>query len=150
AGATASGRIQGAQVGAGGGRDPQVAGGEAAAPRTAAAAQGRGGGGVMDGNNVVPGRWSTRNGSGYRDIGVEVAGHVATVRWARPAGRKAVGGPVGAELAGGFRAVEKSDARAAVLYGDGGTFCAVADLRPVNTPKGNRLEAAGDGPMGVS
>jgi len=104
----------------------------------------------MDGNNVVPGRWSARNGSGYRDIGVEVDGHVTTVTMARADRRNAVDGPMGAELADAFRAFEKSDARVAVLYGDGGTFCAGADLKSVNTPQGNRLETDGDGPMGVS
>ena len=36
----------------------------------------------------------------------------------------------------------------AVLHGEGGTFCAGADLRAVGTPAGNRTEPDGDGPMG--
>ena len=36
----------------------------------------------------------------------------------------------------------------AVLYGEGGVFCAGADLKAVGTEDGNRVAADGDGPMG--
>jgi enoyl-CoA hydratase len=35
-----------------------------------------------------------------------------------------------------------------VLYGDGGTFCAGADLKAIGTERGNRLDAEGDAPLG--
>ena len=36
----------------------------------------------------------------------------------------------------------------AVLHGEGGVFCAGADLKAVGTAAGNRVAADGDGPMG--
>jgi enoyl-CoA hydratase len=39
-------------------------------------------------------------------------------------------------------------ARVAVLAGDGGTFCAGADLKAISAGQGNRLDETGDGPMG--
>ena len=36
----------------------------------------------------------------------------------------------------------------AVLHGEGGVFCAGADLKAVGTATGNRVAADGDGPMG--
>jgi enoyl-CoA hydratase len=36
----------------------------------------------------------------------------------------------------------------AVLWGEGGTFCAGADLKAVGTERGNQVEPDGDGPMG--
>ena len=38
--------------------------------------------------------------------------------------------------------------RSAVLHGEGGVFCAGADLKAVGTAAGNRVAADGDGPMG--
>jgi enoyl-CoA hydratase len=35
-----------------------------------------------------------------------------------------------------------------VLWGEGGTFCAGADLKAMGTPNANRVTADGDGPMG--
>ena len=35
-----------------------------------------------------------------------------------------------------------------MLHGEGGVFCAGADLKAVGTPTGNRVAADGDGPMG--
>ena len=79
----------------------------------------------------------------------ERAGHVTTVVLARPAVRNAVDGPTAAALAEAFRAFEADDtARVAVLWGEGGTFCAGADLRAIGTPRGNRVAPDGDGPMG--
>jgi enoyl-CoA hydratase len=60
-----------------------------------------------------------------------------------------VDGDMARELADAFRRFEADpDARVAVLWGAGGTFCAGADLKAIATASGNRLHADGDGPMG--
>ena len=52
-------------------------------------------------------------------------------------------------LADAFRQFEgDDDAKAAVLWGAGGTFCAGADLEAFADGEGNRVEPDGDGPMG--
>src|SRR3954447_26088636 len=82
-------------------------------------------------------------------VTVERTGPVTTVRLSRPHVRNAVDGPTAAALAQAFRDFDDDpDAAVAVLHGDGGTFCAGADLRAVGTPTGNRTEEDGDGPMG--
>jgi enoyl-CoA hydratase len=82
-------------------------------------------------------------------VSVERAGPVTTVRLSRPHARNAVDGPTAAALADAFRAFDADDeAAVAVLHGEGGTFCAGADLKAVGTPSGNRTEPDGDGPMG--
>ncbi|MFG3120763.1 crotonase/enoyl-CoA hydratase family protein [Streptomyces sp. NPDC048201] len=82
-------------------------------------------------------------------VRVETRAHVTTVVLARPEARNAVDGPTAAELAAAFRAFEADDdARVAVLWGEGGTFCAGADLKAIGTGRGNRVAANGDGPMG--
>ncbi|MFD7711940.1 crotonase/enoyl-CoA hydratase family protein [Streptomyces sp. NPDC059785] len=82
-------------------------------------------------------------------VRTERQGHVTTVVLSRPAARNAVDGPTAAELAAAFRAFEADGtARVAVLWGEGGTFCAGADLKAVGTGQGNRIEPDGDGPMG--
>lgn len=74
---------------------------------------------------------------------------MTTVVLARPERRNAVDGPMAAELTAAFEAFDAdSDAAVAVLYGDGGHFCAGADLKSVGTPRGNRVEQDGPGPMG--
>jgi len=63
--------------------------------------------------------------------------------------RNAVNGPTALELSRAFRAFETDEhAQVAVLAGEGGTFCAGADLSAMTTPEANRLDASGDGPMG--
>ncbi len=80
---------------------------------------------------------------------VERDGPVATVLLSRPERRNAVDGATAAALADAFRAFEEDeDARVAVLHGQGGVFCAGADLHAVGTAQGNRVDADGDGPMG--
>lgn len=75
--------------------------------------------------------------------------HVTTVVLSRPEVRNAVDGPTAAELAAAFRDFEADDnARVAVLWGEGGTFCAGADLKAMGTDLGNRVAEDGDGPMG--
>ncbi|MFI5972032.1 crotonase/enoyl-CoA hydratase family protein [Streptomyces sp. NPDC051452] len=82
-------------------------------------------------------------------VRVEREGHVTTVVLARPEARNAVDGPMAAQLAAAFRAFEEDDsARVAVLWGEGGTFCAGADLKAIGTERGNRVAPDGDGPMG--
>jgi enoyl-CoA hydratase len=76
-------------------------------------------------------------------------GPVTTVLLARPERRNAVDGPTAQALADAFRAFEADpEAAVAVLAGDGGVFCAGADLKAVGTESGNRVEDEGDGPMG--
>jgi enoyl-CoA hydratase len=82
-------------------------------------------------------------------VRVERREHVTTVVLSRPEARNAVDGPTAAALADAFRAFEADDdARVAVLWGEGGTFCAGADLKAVGTERGNRVAEDGDGPMG--
>ncbi|MFI6370687.1 crotonase/enoyl-CoA hydratase family protein [Streptomyces sp. NPDC050546] len=82
-------------------------------------------------------------------VRIERQGHVTTVVLSRPEARNAVDGPTAAELAAAFREFEADEeARVAVLWGEGGTFCAGADLKALGTGRGNRAEPDGDGPMG--
>ncbi|MFI1094339.1 crotonase/enoyl-CoA hydratase family protein [Streptomyces sp. NPDC020917] len=82
-------------------------------------------------------------------VRVERTGAVTTVVLSRPAARNAVDGPTAARLADAFRDFDADEeASVAVLWGDGGTFCAGADLKAIGTGRGNRVEADGDGPMG--
>ncbi len=82
-------------------------------------------------------------------VRVEVVGPVTTVVLHRPHARNAVDGPTATALADAFRAFEADDTqRAAVLWGDGGTFCSGADLKAVGTDRGNQVSDDGDGPMG--
>jgi enoyl-CoA hydratase len=76
-------------------------------------------------------------------------GPVTTVLLSRPERRNAVDGPTAVALADAFRGFEADpDAAVAVLHGEGGVFCAGADLKAVGTEYGNRVQDAGDGPMG--
>ncbi|MER6070232.1 crotonase/enoyl-CoA hydratase family protein [Streptomyces sp. NPDC001817] len=82
-------------------------------------------------------------------VRVERHEYVTTVVLSRPEARNAVDGPTAAELAAAFREFEADDrARVAVLWGEGGTFCAGADLKAIGTGRGNRVAEDGDGPMG--
>ena len=83
------------------------------------------------------------------NVRVEVDGPVTTVVLDRPEARNAVDGPTAAALADAFRAFDADDTQSvAVLYGDGGTFCAGADLKAIGTERGNQVHEEGDGPMG--
>jgi len=82
-------------------------------------------------------------------VRIERQGYVTTVVLSRPEARNAVDGPTAAALAAAFREFEAdASARVAVLWGEGGTFCAGADLKAVGTRRGNRVAQDGDGPMG--
>jgi enoyl-CoA hydratase len=84
-------------------------------------------------------------------VRVEKRGPVFTVILHRPEVRNAVDGPTAVALVAAFRQFEADpDARVAVLFGEGGTFCAGADLKSIGTERQNRLELLGDGPMGPS
>lgn len=74
---------------------------------------------------------------------------VWTVSIDRPAVKNAVDRATATALADAFRAFEADDAaRIAILAGEGGTFCAGADLKAIAAGEGNRTEPDGDGPMG--
>ncbi|MGH8922350.1 MAG: enoyl-CoA hydratase-related protein, partial [Actinomycetes bacterium] len=82
-------------------------------------------------------------------VHVERNGPATTVLLSRPARRNAVDGATAAALAAAFRAFDADpDAAVAVLHGEGGVFCAGADLTAVGTERGNRVAPDGDGPMG--
>jgi enoyl-CoA hydratase len=84
-------------------------------------------------------------------VRIERDGTVTTVILARPERRNAVDRDTAQALADAFRAFESDDAaRVAVLWGEGGTFCAGADLKAVATGGGNAVRPDGDGPMGPS
>ncbi len=84
-------------------------------------------------------------------VRVERDGPVFTVLLSRPERRNAVDGATALALADAFREFEASDdASVAVLHGEGGVFCAGADLQEAGGPGGNRVADDGDGPMGPS
>jgi enoyl-CoA hydratase len=82
-------------------------------------------------------------------VRVERDGPVTTVLLSRPGRRNAVDGKTAAALAGAFREFDADpEAAVAVLHGEGGVFCAGADLKAIGTESGNRVSADGDAPMG--
>jgi enoyl-CoA hydratase len=82
-------------------------------------------------------------------VRTERDGSVITVVLSRPERRNAVDGATADALAKAFREFDTDpDAAVAVLYGEGGTFCAGADLKAVGSDVGNRVSPNGDGPMG--
>ncbi len=84
-------------------------------------------------------------------VRVERQDAVTTVIVSRPEVRNAVDRETAQALADTFRAFEADpDARVAVLWGAGGTFCAGADLKAVAEGRPNRVEPTGDAPMGPS
>ncbi|GAG29077.1 unnamed protein product, partial [marine sediment metagenome] len=86
-------------------------------------------------------------------VRVERKGPVFTVLLSRPERRNAVDSETAAALAEAFRQFEADvDAKVAVLHGEGGTFCAGADLKAVSEGEGraNVTRREGDGPMGPS
>jgi len=91
-------------------------------------------------------------------VRVERDGPVTTVIINRPQARNAVDRPTADALAAAFAEFENdNNARVAVLTGEGGTFCAGADLKGVADGRGNQVTRidpdqlsamAMDGPMG--
>lgn len=87
--------------------------------------------------------------TGHPAVRIERDGPVFTVVLSRPEVRNAVDGPTARQLAAAFRQFESDpDVSVAVLWGEGGTFCAGADLKGIGTERGNKVLAEGDGPMG--
>lgn len=87
----------------------------------------------------------------YQTIRVDKDGPVTTVTICLPHKRNAVDGATAQELAQAFREFDADEnAAVAILTGEGGDFCAGADLKSIGTDKSNRIEPHGDGPMGVS
>lgn len=86
----------------------------------------------------------------------EKKGPVTTIIINRPEVRNAVDRPTALALVEAFRAFEADgEAKAAVLTGAGGFFCAGADLRAAaeglsGAARSNRVGEEGDGPMGPS
>jgi enoyl-CoA hydratase len=77
-------------------------------------------------------------------------GFVTTVILDRSAVRNAVDRPTAEALANAFLTFERDpDARVAVLWGAGGTFCAGADLKGVAEGRGNRTRPPGDDPLSI-
>jgi enoyl-CoA hydratase len=77
------------------------------------------------------------------------AGDVLTIVINRPERRNAVDGPTAAKLVDAFRSFDGDESLSvAVLAGEGGTFCAGADLHAQGTSAANRVAPDGDGPMG--
>ncbi len=84
-------------------------------------------------------------------VRVERSGPVTTVILSRPEVRNAVDRPTAEALTAALRDFDAdADAAVAVLWGEGGHFCAGADLKAFADGRGNRLEADGDAPMGPS
>jgi enoyl-CoA hydratase len=82
-------------------------------------------------------------------VRIERDGPVSTVVLSRPERRNAVDGGTAAALADAFRAFDADpEAAVAVLHGEGGVFCAGADLKAAGTASGSRVMPDGDGPMG--
>lgn len=84
------------------------------------------------------------------NVRTEKDGPVTTVILSRPEVRNAVDRATAEALAQAFRAFDADEeARVAVFWGEGGTFCAGADLKAASSGAGtNRVAPDGDGPMG--
>src|SRR4051812_37929585 len=85
-------------------------------------------------------------------VRIEKIGAVTTVILHRPEVRNAVDPETARSLLAAFQGFERDpDANVAVLYGEGGTFCAGFDLKVLTAgaiPAG--MVEYGDGPMGPS
>ncbi|PTL82202.1 crotonase/enoyl-CoA hydratase family protein [Vitiosangium sp. GDMCC 1.1324] len=84
-------------------------------------------------------------------VRVEKNGPISTVILSRPEVRNAVDGVTAEALASAFREFDAdAEAKVGVFYGEGGTFCAGADLKAVAEGRLPHLAPEGDGPMGPS
>ncbi len=82
-------------------------------------------------------------------VKVEKQDEVWTVVLGRPEVRNAVDRETAAALSQAFRDFDDDPtAKVAVLFGEGGHFCAGADLKQVANGNPNQLSVDGDGPMG--
>ncbi len=79
----------------------------------------------------------------------ETKGPIAVITLNRPEVRNAVDGPTAEHLTECFRRFDRDTSLAgAVLTGNGGVFCAGADLKAFGTKHQNQIAIEGDGPMG--
>jgi enoyl-CoA hydratase len=84
-----------------------------------------------------------------RSVLTTKSGAITSIGLHRPATRNAVDQATAEALSAAFVAFEADEeARVAVLYGEGDTFCSGADLKELAEGRGNRVAADGDGPMG--
>ncbi|MBI4517513.1 MAG: crotonase/enoyl-CoA hydratase family protein [Deltaproteobacteria bacterium] len=84
-------------------------------------------------------------------VRIERKGPIFTVVLSRPERRNAVDQATATALANAFREFDADPSAAvAVLFGEGGTFCAGADLKAVAAGQGQAVREDGDGPMGPS
>jgi enoyl-CoA hydratase len=82
-------------------------------------------------------------------VRVEKAGRVTTVVLSRPEVKNAVDRGTADALVAAFEAFDRdAESDVAVLWGEGGTFCAGADLKAVASGNFNRIEPEGAGPLG--
>jgi enoyl-CoA hydratase len=82
-------------------------------------------------------------------VRIERAGPITTVILDRPEVRNSVDRETADALAAAFRGFEAdTEARVAVLWGDHGCFSAGADLKAAARGSFNRLDPAGDAPLG--
>ena len=85
-------------------------------------------------------------------VRTEIDGPVSTILLNRPERRNAVDGPMAAGLRDAFLRFEGDESqRIAVLHGEGGVFCAGADLTAIGDPdRRHELDpqGGGTGPMG--
>mmetsp|Transcript_15800 Transcript_15800/g.44792 ORF Transcript_15800/g.44792 Transcript_15800/m.44792 type:complete len:269 (-) Transcript_15800:954-1760(-) len=96
---------------------------------------------------------SVLHGGDGEAVVVEKRDFVTIIRLNRVERKNAVDRPTAEALKRAFLAFERDPAsRVAVLAGNGGTFCAGADLHAVaeGGDRMNRLDVDGDGPMGIS
>jgi len=86
------------------------------------------------------------------NITIEKSKAITTILINRPEVKNAVDGITAQQLADAFRDFDQDkSAKVAVLGGNGGTFCAGADLKAVageRNSEPNKVTADGDGPMG--
>src|SRR3954468_21268090 len=84
-------------------------------------------------------------------VRIERQGPITTVILSRPEARNAVDPATAKALADAFRAFDAdADASVAVLWGEGGTFCAGADLKAFAEGEYDDVSPDGEGPMGPS
>lgn len=82
-------------------------------------------------------------------VRVEASGPVWTIILSRPERKNAVDRPTAEALLAAFLKFDADPAAAvAVLWGEGGTFCAGADLKAIAEGHPNRVAEDGPGPMG--
>lgn len=83
------------------------------------------------------------------NVSSEKDGPITIVRINRPERRNAIDAQTALELADAMRTFDADqEARVAILFGEGGFFCAGADLKAISAGSPNRVLPDGDGPLG--